>query len=336
MQQQTMKSLVTRTYGSDARFELAEIDMPSADAGEVLIEVQASSLNPVDNLLLRQEVGMNPLLPAVLHGDVAGVVAQVGDGVDAFQVGDEVYGCVGGFKGHGGALAQYMQADARLVAPKPSSLDFAHAAALPLVAITAWEGLLDRARMQAGEHVLIHGGTGGVGHVAIQIARQHGARVATTVSSERKGDIARDLGADEVILYKNETVEEYVERLTRGRGFDIVYDTVGGKNFARSFAAARPKGQVINIAPLNMPHDMTAAFFHSLTIHIENMSLPMITGAGREQQGKIMREVAALVDEGRIKPLLDEKRFTFTQANEAHALYETGDFLGKIVLENDL
>ncbi len=332
MPRSTMNAYLIREYGPAARFQAAEVPVPAPDAGELLIEVKATSLNPVDNLFLRQDVGMNPELPAVLHGDMAGVVARLGEGVDDFEVGDEVYACAGGFQGHGGALAEYMIADARLVARKPRSLDFAEASALPLVAITAWEGLLERARLQPGNHVLIHGGTGGVGHVAIQIAKHRDARVATTVSSKDKAEVARDLGADEIIYYKDESVAAYVERLTHGRGFDIVYDTVGGKNLARSFAATRHKGQVINIAPLNMTHDLTAAFFHSLTLHIENMSLPLVTGVGREEQGEILRRIATLVDEGKLRPLLDERRFSLAQANEAHALYESGDFMGKIVL----
>lgn len=328
----TMQAYLTRSYGSEARFQAARIPVPALEPGQILIAVRASSLNPVDNLLLRHDLGMNPRLPAVLHGDVAGIVAEVGPDVTRFAGGDEVYACAGGFRGHGGALAEYMLADARLVAHKPKSLDFAQAAALPLVAITAWEGLIDRAQLQAEEHVLIHGGTGGVGHVAVQIAKCKGARVAATVSSEAKAAIARNLGADDTIIYREVPIDDYVQSITGGRGFDIVFDTVGGKNLARSFAAARHKGRVINIAPLNMPHDLTQAFFRSLTIHIENMSLPLITGVGREKQGEILRKVADLADVGVIQPLLDEHRFTFAQANEAHALYESGDFTGKIVL----
>ncbi len=327
-----MKALIVRSYGPQARLEPADIPVPGINAGQILIKVKASSLNPVDNLLLRRDLGMNPALPAVLHGDVAGVVAKVGAEVDAFQEGDEVYACAGGFKGHGGALAKYMAADARLVSPKPRTLDFADAAALPLVAITAWEGLIDRARLQPDEHVLVHGGAGGVGHIVIQIAKHHGARVAATVSTDEKAGLARDLGADDVVLYKEQSVDDYVQALTQGRGFDIVFDTVGGKNLARSFAAARHKGQVINVAPLGMPHDLTHAFFRSLTLHVENMSVPMMTGIGQERQGEILRQVAALVDAGKLRPLIHDRRFTFAEANEAHALYESGSHIGKIVL----
>ena len=327
----TMKAYLTRSYGPEARLEAAEIPVPEPASGQILIEVKATSLNPIDNMFLRQDLGFNPELPAVLHGDVAGVVSAAGQGVDRFKVGDEVYACAGGFKGHGGALAGYMVADARLVAQKPRTLDFASAAALPLVAITAWEGLIDKAQIQPGQHVLVHGGTGGVGHVALQLAKAYGARVATTISSEEKAKMVGDLGADDIIFYREQTVEQYVESLTNGHGFDIVFDTVGGKNLERSFAATRNKGQVVNIMSFSS-HDLTAAMIRALTIHIPNMSIPLLTGVGRERQGEILREVAKLVDEGRLKPLIHERRFSFDEVNEAHSLFEAKGHTGKISL----
>lgn len=327
----TMKGFITRSYGPEARFEAADIPVPDPASGQILIEVKATSLNPVDNMFLRQDLGMNPDLPAVLHGDVAGVVSAVGQGVEGFKNGDEVYGCPGGFKGLGGALAEFMVADARLVAHKPRTLDFASAAALPLVSITAWEGLIDRANLRSGQHVLVHGGTGGVGHVALQLAKSKGARVATTISGEDKAKIVRDLGADEIVNYREQTVEQYVANLTDGRGFDIVYDTVGGENLDHSLSATRNKGQVINILAFR-PHDLTPAFARGLTIHLENMSIPLLTGVGRERQGEILREVAKLVDGGKLKPLIHGQRFPFGEANEAHGLFEAKRYTGKIVL----
>jgi len=330
-----MKAAVAKTVGREARLEIVELPIPELQTGQVLIEVKASSLNPVDNVFLRMGIeGMSPELPAVLHGDVAGVVAEVGAEVEAFAVGDEVYGCAGGFKGHGGALADFLAADAQLLATKPSSLSFAQAAALPLVTITAWEGLVDLAGIQADQHVLIQGGCGGVGHVALQIAKAHGARVATTISSHAKAKTACDLGADDIINYRQESVEQSVQRLTGGRGFDIVYDTVGGAVLDQSFRAARKKGQIINILGFNS-HDLSLAFRSGLTLHFENMTLPLLTGVGRARQGEILRQAAELVEAGKLKPLLDPHRFTFDQANEAHALYESRKHVGKIVLTHD-
>lgn len=330
-----MKAYITRKYGADGRFELAEIDTPEPGEGEILIKVKATSINPIDNKLLRHELGFNPELPAVLHGDVAGVVSAVGPGVHKFEVGDEVYACAGGFIGTPGALAEYMPADENLVAHKPRSLNFAEAAALPLVVLTAWESLIDSADIQPGEHVLVHGGTGGVGHVGVQLAKAKGARVAATVSSDDKAEIARSLGADDVINYRDESVDGYVQRLTDGRGFDVVYDTVSGPVFGQSLNATRIRGRIVTVFTGTEPTtlDLMNAFIKAATIHTQNMSIPLITGEGLAHHGEILREAAELADAGKLKPLIDPNRFTFAQANEAHALFESGKHVGKIVLD---
>lgn len=329
-----MKAYVTKQYGADGCFELAEIETPEPVEGEILIEVKASSLNPIDNKLLRHELGFNPELPAVLHGDVAGIVSAVGPGVRKFVLGDEVYACAGGFVGTPGALAEFIPADENLVALKPKSLSFAEGAALPLVVLTAWESLIDSANIQPGEYVLVHGGTGGVGHIAIQLAKAKGARVATTVSSDDKARIARDLGADEVINYREESVDAYVQRLTGGRGFDAVYDTVSGPVFGQSLDAIRIRGRIVTVFTGTEPTtlDLMNAFIKAATVHTQNMSIPLITGEGRAHHGEILREAATLADDGKLKPLLDPNHFTFAQANEAHALFESGKHIGKIVL----
>ncbi len=330
----TMKSYVTRTYGPEAHFVSAEIPVPELTSGQILIEVKGTSINPIDNKFLRNDLGINPDLPAILHGDVAGVVSAVGPGVQGFEVGDEVYACAGGFKGSAGALVEFMPADARLVAHKPNSLSFAETAALPLVVITAWESLIDSAKIQPGEHVLVHGGTGGVGHVGIQLAKARGARVATTVSAKDKAKIAMSLGADEIINYREESVEEYVQRLTGGLGFDAVYDTVGGATFDQSLKATRKRGRIVTVftGTDSTTKDLMTAFINAITVHTQNMSIPLITGEGRDHHGEILREVAKLVDEGKLKPLIHEQHFTFEEANEAHALFEAKKYTGKIVL----
>lgn len=332
-----MKAYITRKYGIDARFELAGIETPQPGEGEVLIGVKATSINPIDNKLLRHELGFNPELPAVLHGDVAGVVSAVGTGVRKFAIGDEVYACAGGFIGTPGALAEYMPADENLVAHKPRSLSFAEAAALPLVVLTAWESLIDSAQIQAGEHVLVHGGTGGVGHVAVQLAKARGARVAATVSSQDKAEIARSLGVDDIINYREELVDAYVQRLTDGRGFDVVYDTVSGPVFGQSLNAMRIRGRIVTVftGTESTTLDLMNAFIKAATIHTQNMSIPLITGEGRAHHGEILRQAAELADAGKLKPLIDPNRFTFAQANEAHALFESGKHVGKIVLEEE-
>lgn len=332
-----MKAYRVHEYGKAAKFIENEVDKPEAKHGHVVVEVKATSLNPVDHKLLKADLGINPALPGTLHMDVAGVITEVGEGVTGFKAGDEIYGCAGGLQGQAGnmegALADFMLADSDLIALKPKSLGFSESAALPLVTITAWEGLFDRAHISKEDHVLVHGGAGGVGHIGIQLARQHGARVATTVSSENKSKIASALGADDIIFYRDEKVEDYTRRLTNGKGFDVVFDTIGGSNLDKSLEAVKVSGQVISIIGQNT-HDLTPMHRKGLSLHLVFMLLPMLTGEGRAHHGFILEQVAKWVDEGSIKPLIHEEKFRFNQANEAHALFAANKHLGKIVLEN--
>jgi NADPH2:quinone reductase len=328
-----MKAQVINRFGPSSVFEPAELPRPAPGPGEVLIRVAASSVNPVDCKIrsgLLQAIA--PEFPAVLHGDVAGVVEETGAGVDRFQPGDEVYACAGGLKGLGGALAEYMAADAGLVARKPASLTMAEAAALPLVSITAWEGIA-RAGVKPGQHVLVHGGTGGVGHVAQQLARVRGARVTVTCGSAAKCEQARALGCDDAVNYRDEDAADYVQRLTDGRGFDVVFDTVGGAVLDQSFAAAALNGAVVSIATRST-HDLTPLHARGLSLHVVFMLIPMLHGVGRAAHGRILEEVAKLADTGRLRPLVDPRAFTLDQAGEAHALLESGGATGKVVLTN--
>ena len=332
-----MKAYRVHEYGEAAQFIEDEVDKPESKQGHVLIEVKASSLNPIDHKLLRKDLGINPALPGTLHMDVSGVIIEVGDNITNFEVGDEVYGCAGGLKGMAGniegALADFMLADVNLIAQKPKTLSFSEAAAIPLVAITAWEGLFDRAHINPDSHVLIHAGTGGVGHMSIQFAKQNGARVATTVSSEEKGKIAKKLGADDIIFYRDEMVESYTQSLTEGKGFDVVFDTIGGENLDKSLKAARCSGQVISIIGTNK-HNLSPMHMKGLSLHLVFMLLPMLTGEGRAHHNFILKEVAKWIDDGSVRPLIHEEKFKFDQANEAHALFASNKHIGKIILEN--
>jgi len=235
-----MRAQVLTKFGGPENFLLTDIPKPAIEAGKLLVRVAATSVNQVD-IKIRGGLPIGPDLPAVLGADVAGVVEAVGAGVLDFAPGDEVYGCAGGVKGQSGAMAEYMLADARLVAPKPRSLSMREAAALPLVGITAWD-LLERSMAGAADHILIHGGVGGVGHVAMQLAKTLGARVATTVASAEAAVLAKSLGADETINYREEAVDAYTARLTAGLGFNVVLDTVGRDNLPNSFAALAEDG----------------------------------------------------------------------------------------------
>ncbi|MGW1449022.1 alcohol dehydrogenase catalytic domain-containing protein, partial [Micromonospora sp. NPDC002411] len=231
-----MRAAVLREFDSPLTVE--EIDQPSPGAGQVLVRIVASGVNPLDTKIQAgQAAHARVQPPAVLGLDLAGVVAAVGAEVTGFAPGDEVYGLCGGVGGLQGSLAGYAAVDARLLARKPGGLSMREAAALPLAAITSWEGLVDRAGVRAGQKVLVHGGAGGVGHVGLQLAQAKGAEVYAT-GGPASVRVIESLGAVP-IDYTSTSVEEYVERHTGGEGFDIVVDNVGGATLDASFAAVR-------------------------------------------------------------------------------------------------
>ena len=326
-----MRAQIIPAWGGAENFEAVTLPDPVPGPGEVLVKIAATSVNPADHKLRQAGPPIAPELPAVLGCDAAGRVLAVGESVEGFAPGDEVYGCVGGVRGVPGCYAEMIAADARLLAPKPASLTLREAAALPLVTITAWEGL-DRAGVRAGQSVLVHGGAGGVGHVAVQIAKARGAVVSTTVSSEEKAALARSLGADHTIDYRAESVDDYVARLTGGTGFDVVYDATGGSDIASSFQAARLNGQVVTIVSM-YDADLTPMHIKGLTLHVVFMLIPMLHDVDRAEHGRILREAAALADAGRLRPHLDTERFDLASVADAHRHLEGGQAVGKVVID---
>jgi NADPH2:quinone reductase len=329
-----LKAQVIRSFGPASVFQLEDIPVPAVIPGHVLIQVKATSMNPIDTKI-RSGVfsALAPEFPAVLHGDVAGIVAEVGEGVGDFKPGDEVYGFAGGVKGAGGALAEYMLADARLIAHKPKNLSFAEAAALPVVAITAWEALFERAKIKAGDEILIHGATGGVGHVAIQLAKWAGAKVYTTASTPEKLRIAEKLGADVAINYKETPVQEYVDKYTGGKGFKYILDTVDRENLERSIQAASLYGTVVAIA-VSQEYNLRPFLLKALNFHVVFMLLPVMHEEYRHKNGEMLKKITAVIEEGKLRPLIDQKRFTFDEVSEAHQYMEDKKAIGKIVLIN--
>lgn len=327
-----MQAVQLKAVGGLENFELVDIATPRPGPGQVLVRVRAASINPVD-VRIRTGLPIGPAMPAVLGADLAGTVEAIGQDVSTFSVGDEVYGCAGGVRGLGGSFAQYMAADTRLLAPKPRDLSMCEAAALPLVSITAWN-CMERAAVTSSDHVLVHGGCGGVGHIAIQLAKARGARVAATVSSSEKAGIARELGADETILYTQETVSDYVRRLTAGRGFDVVVDTVGGDNLDRSLQAAALHGR-IGATAARSTHDLSPMHAKALSLHVVFMLIPMLEGIGRDEHGRILRDIATLVDGGKLRPLIDPGRFDLPRLPDAFRHLEAGRALGKVVVDID-
>jgi NADPH2:quinone reductase len=324
--------MLLHSFGDTPDFRPADIPKPSLKPGHVLVRVAASSVNPIDIKIRKLKPAFAPALPAIIGMDMAGVVEAVGEGVNTFKPGDEVFGCPGGVGDIPGTLAEYMLADARLLAKKPQTLSMIEAAALPLVTITSWEALFDRSRVAPGQHVLIHAGAGGVGHVAVQLAKAHGARVATTVSFPDKAALASSFGADEVINYRQESVDAYVTRLTNGQGFDSVFDTVGGPNLDASFTAARRRG-VVASTNTRSTHDLSILHAKGLTLTVVFMLLPLLTGEGRERHGDILSLAADLSEAGKLRPHLAEKRFLLDDIAQAHDYLDSGRAVGKVVVE---
>ncbi len=331
-----MKAMVMNEFGNPDVFVKQEVDEPDLQPGYVKIRVMASCVNPIDTKIRSGLVlAATPDFPAVLHGDAAGTIVEVSSDVTDFKVGEDVFALGGGVRGHCGALAEYMVIDERLLAKKPDKISMSQAAALPVVSLTAWEALVNRGKVKKGDRVLIHGGTGGVGHVAVQLAKYLGAHVTATVSNDEKSAIASKLGADETINYTKENVEEYVRRLTDGRGFDLILDTVGKENLDRSFRAAAPKGVIIS-TNTRSTHDLSPLHAKGLTLHVVFLLMPLLSESGREEMGDTLVKIANLMQTGTLQVLMHDKSYGFTQVSEAHALLEKGEHIGKISLYNDL
>lgn len=324
-----MQALVLENYGES--FVLRSVARPAPAAGEVLVRIHASGVNPLDIKIRGGNAAhAKTVLPAILGIDLAGVVEAVGPGVNGFKAGDEVYGMTGGIAGVQGSLAEFAAVDAKLLAHKPSKLSMREAAALPLIFITAWEGLVDRAAVKPGQKVLVHGGAGGVGHIVVQLAVALGADVYATGSAAQK-DIIEGYGA-KAIDYQAMSVAEYVAAYTDGEGFDIIYDTVGGATLDASFEAARTYGGHVVSCLGWGTHKLAPLSFRAATYSGVFTLLPLITGKGRAQHGNIMQEAAKLAEAGKLRPLMDSREFTMDTAMEAHALLETGTARGKVVI----
>jgi NADPH:quinone reductase len=325
----TMEALFLEQEG--APLKKVRLPTPVPGATQVLVCIRASGVNPLDIKIARGAAphARHPL-PAVLGMDLAGVVAAVGANVNDFQVGDEVFGMTGGVGGYQGSLAEYAAVDARLLALKPRNLSMRQAAALPLAFITAWEGLVDRASIASGQTVLVHGGAGGVGHIAIQVAHSFGAKTYATGSAAHLGYIA-SLGALPIDREASK-VEEYVAEHTGGTGFDIVYDTVGGPVLDASFKAIKHFGHVVSALGWGT-HVLAPLSFRGGTFSGVFTLMPLLNGIGRERHGEILREANGLADRGLLVPRLDPHMFDMNSANDAHLLVERGRNEGKVVIE---
>jgi NADPH:quinone reductase-like Zn-dependent oxidoreductase len=325
-----MRAVVLDEFGGS--FEARDLPVPEPGPGEVLVRVAASGVNPLD-LKIRAGAAAHAQVsaPAVLGIDMAGTVTRVGPGVTGFQAGDEVYGMTGGVGPVPGSLAEYQVADARLLAPKPRNLSMTESAALPLAVITAWEGLVDRAQAGPGDTVLVQGGAGGVGHLAVQLARARGARVYATGTGASL-DVIRQAGAT-AIDYRAETIDEYVARHTGGDGFDIVFDTVGGATLDASFTAVRRyTGRVVSILGWGT-HSLAPLSFRGASYSGVFTLLPLLTGQGRAHHGEILRQAAGLAEAGQLRARLHDKTFALADAAAAHEVLDAGTARGRVVVD---
>lgn len=332
-----MKAIVMHAPGAPQVLRLADVPTPEIiHDTDLLVRIKAAGVNPIDTKLRARGTYFPERMPAILGCDGAGVVEAVGASVSRFKPGDAIYFCNGGIGGHPGTYAEYAVVDARFAARKPESLDFNQAAAAPLVLITAWEALYDRARMTAGQTVLIHAGAGGVGHVAIQLAKAAGCRVLTTVGSATKADFVRQLGADEAILYRETDFAQAVLDQTRGQGADIVFDTVGSATFNASFAAVRPYGNLVTLLQPGSDTDWKTARLRNLRVSQELMLSPMVFGwtDAQQHQAWILEQCANLFDAHTLHVHVD-RILPLRDAAVAHRLIETGALTGKVVLAID-
>ncbi len=327
----TMKAAILEQFKEP--FIIREIPRPVARKGEVVVRIKASGVNPLD-LKTRDGAAAHTrtTTPAILGLDMAGIVEVVGEGVSGFKPGDAVFGMTGGVGGIQGSLAEYAAVDAALLAKMPLKMSMREAAALPLIAITAWEALIDQAKVQSGQKVLIHGGAGGVGHIGIQLANMRGANVFAT-GSEVSQTVIKNLGATP-IDYTVASVEDYVQAHTGGEGFDVVLDTVGGITLDNSFHAVKKyTGHVVSILGWGT-HSLAPLSFRAGTYSGVFTLMPLLTGNGRAHHGEILREIAACYDQGRLKPILNDRLFTFDQIEDAYRAM--GDKQGgKIVVSID-
>jgi NADPH2:quinone reductase len=316
-----MKAMTLNSFGGPDSFELVEVPKPVPQAGQVLVRVHATSINPLDYQVRRGDYRDYVPLPAITGHDVSGVVEAVGPGVTAFSVGDEVWYTPQIFDGPG-SYAEYHIANETIIGRKPAALNHLEAASLSLVGGTAWEALVGRAALRVGESILIHGGAGGVGHVAIQIAKAVGAKVFTTVREENF-EFARSMGADVVIDYTKDNYVDVIMQQTNGRGVDVVFDTLGGDTLSRSPDVLAQLGRVVSIVDIAQPQNLIEAWGKNASYHF------VFT---RQNRGKL-DELTTLVERGQLRPHVGAV-YSLADISLAHARLETphNGIRGKIAI----
>ena len=325
----TTDALVLEEAGGN--FIKKTIDIPVTGPGQVKVEIYASGVNPLDTKIWSGQAGhAKQTLPAVLGMDLAGKVIEKGSHVHKFEIGDEVFGLVGGVGGNQGTLAQFAIVDEALLAKKPTNMSMVEAAAIPLIFITAWEGLVDRAKVGQNKTVLIQAGAGGVGHMAIQIAKAFGADVYAT-SFPEDYDLIRRYGAIPIAFEQMESVD-YLNTYTNSEGFDIIFDTLGGTFLDAAFKAVKIyTGHVVTSLGWGT-HALSPLSFRGATYSGIFTLLPLITGKGKTHHGEILNEATQLIESGKLVVRLHPENYTFENVNEAHSLVRNGKAKGKVII----
>lgn len=310
-----MKAIILQEPGPASTLTLTDIPAPTIQDGEVLVQVKAISINPVD-VKSRAGKGIYGRIKdagtLILGWDISGVVTSSRS--ELFSPGDEVFGMVN-FPGHGKAYAEYVAVPASQLAQKPGNIDHDQAAATTLAALTAWQALVTNAKIKAGDRVLIHAASGGVGHFAVQLAKHLGAYVVGTSSAANR-DFVLSLGADEHIDYRSQQFEEVVNNI------DFVLDTIGGENIDRSLEVIKPGGSLISI-----PTGLSESVSEKAKAKNINGYFILVQSSGED-----MRSIAALLEKGIIRPFVSQ-RFAFEQMAEAHVQLESGRTVGKVIVE---
>ncbi len=329
-----MRAMVMTAPGGPEVLQLRSVAMPEIRRpSQLRVRLKAAGINPIDTKLRQRGTFYPDRMSAILGCDGAGIVEAVGDRVGRFEPGDRVWFCNGGLGAEPGTYAEYAVVEEGYCAPMPRSLDFTQAAAVPLALITAWESLHDRGRIARDQQVLIHGGAGGVGHLAIQLAIAAGARVATTVSSPEKAHFVGDLGAEAAILYREGDFVQAVLDWTRGRGVDLAFDTVGGPLLEQTFPAVKVYGDLVTILAPDPATNWKLARDRNLRLSLELMLTPQLQGLeeARHHQARILEQAAQAFDRGTLRVEVAQV-YPLEAAAHAHARLEAGGLQGKLVL----
>lgn len=324
--------LMTAIGGSNVLIEQEIAEPTLATSTEIKVHLHAAGVNPVDAKIRKSGLFYpNAKLPAVLGCDGAGEIVAIGTDVTDFKIGDKVWFCNGGLGREQGNYAEFTTIDQRWASLMPN-VNYQTAAAAPLALITAWGALFERGLLQSGETILIHAGAGGVGHVAIQLAKIAGAKVITTVSSNAKADFVKSLGADEIIFYNQTDVAAEVNRLTENRGVDLVFDTVGADVFKASIACTAHFGRIVTLLDASNL-DLNEARMRNLSICFELMLTPMLRDLDleRDKHVSLLKKCANFIDTEKLNIHVSHI-LSLTEAKNAHDLIETGNTMGKLVL----